>query len=254
MKKTTIPAFLLIYCLSFLVTACQPATQPQKNDEILYQYSTISSLSAGVFDGALTYGQLKQHGDFGLGTFNGLDGEMVEVDGQIYQIKSDGVATLVDDAQKTPFAVVTYFSPDQTIKIDKAMGCEDLKTYLDGLLPTANIPYAVKVSGVFGQLQTRSVPKQTQPYPTLAEATKKQATFDFQNVEGVMVGFRLPAYMAGVNATPYHFHFITADHKAGGHVLKCEVEKVTVEIDNTSEWEMDLPSDPAFYKVDLSGK
>jgi len=38
----------------------------------VFQMSTISALSQGLYDGEITYAQLAQHGDFGLGTFNGI--------------------------------------------------------------------------------------------------------------------------------------------------------------------------------------
>lgn len=207
---------------------------------------------AGVYDGEMTFGELKQHGDFGVGTFNTLDGEMIELDGQVYQVKSDGVAYPVEDAMKLPFAVVTWFEADQTVQIDRPMDCAQLKEYIDGLLPTPNIPYAIKITGTFGALKTRSVPGQQKPYPPLAEVVKTQPTFDFQNAEGTMLGFRLPAYMDVANAPGYHFHFLTADHQAGGHVLECQVQDVTVGIDYTDQWHTVLPDDAAFYQVDIS--
>lgn len=36
----------------------------------------LSALLQGDYDGEITYGELKKYGDFGLGTFNSLDGEM----------------------------------------------------------------------------------------------------------------------------------------------------------------------------------
>jgi acetolactate decarboxylase len=207
---------------------------------------------AGVFEGAMTYGELKRHGDFGIGTFNTLDGEMVEVDHQVYQVKSDGVAYPVADTLKAPFAVVAYFAPNQTVKVEDSLDLEQLKSFLDKKLPTLNIPYAIKITGVFTQLQTRSVPKQSPPYKTLAEVLKTQPTFEFHNVKGSMIGFRLPNYMAGANAAGYHFHFLTADRKAGGHVLKCQVQRATAEIDAIGKWNTVLPKDEAFYKANLA--
>jgi acetolactate decarboxylase len=254
MKRTTIGFALLAVLVGLAVPGCQSSPESGPNKDVLFQYSTLDSLMAGVFDGDITFGELKQHGDLGIGTFNTLDGEMVEVDHTVYQVKSDGVAYSVPDTQKAPFAVVTYFSADQTIEV-RDLNCGQLQSFLDNTqLPTLNVPYAIKISGVFTQLQTRSVPSQTKPYRTLAEVVKTQSTFDFQNVEGVMVGFRLPSYMAGANAAGYHLHFLTADRKAGGHVLSCQVQRVTVEIDLTGEWQTVLPSDPAFYLVDLSSK
>ena len=225
---------------------------PPKADDILFQYSSLQTLQAGVYDGDLTAGELKRHGDFGLGTFNTLDGEMVVLDGSVYQVKADGVVYRPADSQKLPFAVVTDFAADQTIEVDQAVDCAGLQKYLDSQLPSLNVPYAIKISGTFAQLKTRSVPSQIRPYRPLAEVVKTQATFDFTNVSGDMVGFRLPGYMAGVNAAGYHLHFLTADRKAGGHVLSCQVQNVNAELDLTGEWSMLLPSDPDFYHVDLS--
>jgi acetolactate decarboxylase len=252
MKKKAISIVVVAAFFSLILSGSQsPATQ-QKNNGILFQYSTLDSLMAGVFDGAMTYGELKQHGDFGIGTFNALDGEMVEVDHQVYQVKSDGVAYPVADTLKAPFAVVTFFAPDQTVKMEDSLDLEQLKSFLDKKLPTLNLPYAIKITGVFTQLQTRSVPRQSPPYKTLAEVLKTQPTFEFHNVKGSMIGFRLPSYMAGANAAGYHFHFLTADRTAGGHVLKCRVQRAMAEIDSIGKWNTVLPSEDAFYKVDLS--
>ena len=257
LKKPAVLVALLLL-VSFAALGCQSSapsgsSAPSSNgNDVLFQYSTLDTLMAGVYDGDVTFGELKQHGDFGLGTFNTLDGEMVEVDHQFYQVKSDGIAYPVSDDMKAPFAEVTYFAADQTIEVSDALDCAGLQKFLDGKLPSINVPYAIKITGVFAQLQTRSVPKQTKPYPPLAQVVKTQSTFDFTNVSGVMVGFRLPTYMSGVGAAGYHLHFLTDDRKAGGHVLSCKVQKVTVEIDTTGELNMVLPSDAAFYKVDLS--
>jgi acetolactate decarboxylase len=249
-KKQALVVALLVLSTSATVAGCQSAAP--KTDHVLFQYSSLSTLMAGVYDGNMTFGDLKQHGDLGLGTFNTLDGEMVEVDHQVYQVKSDGVAYPVADDTKAPFAEVTYFTADQTIQVNDSLDCAHFQSFLDGKLPSLNVPYALKITGVFSTLKTRSVPKQTQPYPPLADVVMIQSTFDFSNVSGVMVGFRLPSYMAGVGAAGYHLHFLTDDRKAGGHVLACQVQNVKVEIETLGQWNMVLPSDSAFYHVDLS--
>jgi acetolactate decarboxylase len=252
MNKIENKALLIMLFFSIALSCRQSSDELRKNKDVLFQYSTLSSLMAGVFDGDMTYAELKQQGDFGLGTFNALDGEMIEIDHQVYQIKSDGAANPADDKLKAPFAVVTYFEADQTVKITEPMDYGQLKNYVDSLLPTKNIPYAIKITGTFATMQTRSVPRQEKPYPRLSEVIAKQPKFDFQNIEGTLSGFRLPDYMNVANAPGYHFHFITADRKAGGHVLDCQVQKATVEIDYTNEWCTVLPGDSAFYKVNMS--
>lgn len=96
----------ILLILSFLIApyACRAAS----DRDVIYQISTIDALISGLYDGDTTFGELKQHGDFGIGTFNQLDGEMMLLDGTVYHIVSDGTVHIMPDSQKTPFAAVTY--------------------------------------------------------------------------------------------------------------------------------------------------
>ncbi|MEW6418295.1 MAG: acetolactate decarboxylase, partial [Nitrospirota bacterium] len=206
----------------------------------------------GVYDGNITYKEIKTHGDFGIGTFHGLDGEMIGFNGEFYQIKEDGVAYPVEDLMKTPFAIVTFFEPDETIVIDNPLDFEQLSEYIDNQIPTKNIFYAMRIDGDFSYMKVRSVPKQQKPYPPISEVIKNQPVFEFNNVKGTIVGFRFPEYMKGVNVPGYHFHFITEDRKAGGHILEMQIKEAKADIDYTSEFYMVLPENDEFYKADLS--
>lgn len=250
-KISLLAIFFLLFNISG--TGSEASEKATADNDVLFQYSTLGSLLEGVYDGEMTYAEIKQRGDFGLGTFNALDGEMIVIDHQIYQIKADGVAYKVSDGMKAPFVVVTYFEPDQTVKIAKTMDCGQLKEYIDSLLPTKNIPYAVRIEGTFGYMKTRSVPRQNKPYPRLLDVLKNQPTFEFNKMEGTVVGFRLPNYMDGANAPGYHFHFITKERNAGGHLLECQTQDVKIEIDYTDQWHTILPGDDAFYNVKMSG-
>ncbi len=220
--------------------------------DTLTQVSTINALLSGIYDGEMTIGELKQHGDFGLGTFNGLDGEMLVFDGQVYQITSDGVARQPGNNTKTPFASVTYFEADQKFIIQPDTTFPEFEKQMDNLIPTQNIFYAIRIEGVFSKVKTRSVPVQKKPYQPLKEITKDQPTFDFQDIEGTIVGFRCPDFVKGINVPGYHLHFLTGDGKAGGHVLKFMVRKAVAEIDQTSKFFLILPDDVEFYGADLS--
>jgi acetolactate decarboxylase len=200
----------------------------------------------------MTFGELKRHGDLGLGTFNNLDGEMIGLDGVFYQIKADGIAYPVDDLMKTPFAVVTFFESDKTKEIDKPVNYEQLKLFLNSMLPTENIFYAFKIEGTFEYIKARSVPWQNKPYPPLVEIVKNQPIFEFHDVKGTLVGFWFPDYMKGINVPGYHFHFITEDKRAGGHLLECQTENIRIGIDYTSNSYLSLPEDDDFYNAELS--
>ncbi len=218
----------------------------------IFQASTINALLEGIYDGDMTYGQLREHGDFGLGTFNALDGEMIAFDGKFYQIKSDGVAYPVDDAQKMPFAVVQFFAPEVHQVLDRETDYERLKDHLQSVMPTVNFFYAVRVDGFFKYMKTRSVPRQIKPYPPLIEVTKTQPVFEFFDVSGTLVGFRFPDYTRGINVPGYHLHFLTEDQKAGGHVLDCRLQRGKLAVEHTSNFHMELPTEGMFLNADLS--
>ena len=238
----------------FLTVAMTGCLHCQKNKDVLFQISTIGALLEGVYDGETTYEKLKRHGDFGIGTFNGLDGEMIGLEGKFYQIKTDGIAYLVDDSMKTPFATVTFFESDKSALLEKIENYDQLKQYLDKLLPTKNIFYAIKIEGVFKYIKTRSVPGQNKPYPLLVEVVKNQSIFELHNVKGTIAGFWCPSYVEGVNVPGYHLHFITEDRKAGGHLLDCRLQNARLDIDYTSEFYMALLKSDEFYKTDLTQK
>jgi len=218
----------------------------------VFQISTINALLEGVYDGDMTYAQLRKHGNFGLGTFNALDGEMIAFDGMFYQIKSDGVAYPVHDIQKTPFAVVQFFEPEFHVAIEQEMDYEQLKDHLQSVLPTMNFFYAVRIDGFFNYIKARSVPRQIEPYPPLVEVAKTQPIFEFFDVQGTLAGFRFPDYARGVNVPGYHLHFLTENRNAGGHVLDCRLQYGKLEAEHTSNFHMELPREGAFLKADLS--
>ena len=125
----------------------------------VFQNSTVNALLEGVYDGSLTYGELRRHGDFGLGTFNALDGEMVAFDGDFYQIKSDGFAYPVADEERTPFATVLFFAPKRTQTLTGPLGSKGFQALAKGLMEGPNLFYAVRVDGHFRRVKTRSMPR-----------------------------------------------------------------------------------------------
>jgi len=81
------------------------------NESRIYLCAPVNALVEGIYEEKIPLTEIKKHGDFGLGTFDHLDGEMIMLDGKIYQITSDGRVTLVDDHALTPFACVTFITP-----------------------------------------------------------------------------------------------------------------------------------------------
>jgi acetolactate decarboxylase len=221
--------------------------------DVLFQVSTIDALMQGVFDGFYGFDDLKAHGDFGIGTFDSLDGEMIALDGNYYQVKADGVAYPVQHGMAAPFATVTRFEVDQTVAVQDAGNFTQLSRQLDQYLPSRNIFYALRIDGTFPYVKTRSIPRQEKPYPRLADAAKNQSVFNFTNVSGSVVGVWAPYFVKGLNVPGYHLHFITADRKAGGHILEIQVANATAQVDITPGFALELPTSGDFYDVDLGG-
>jgi acetolactate decarboxylase len=240
--------YLTTAILAIMLTSCATS-----NKNIAFQTSTIDALLAGVYDGDTSCRDLLKRGDFGIGTFDHLDGEMVVLDGTIYQIKSDGKVYIPNLSLKTPFATICKFNADNSINIKNGSSYDDIKTLIDKHTPNQNLFYAIKIKGDFNAIKTRSVPAQNKPYPPLKAVTSHQPEFPMQNISGTIVGFRCPAYVKGINVPGYHLHFICSDKTKGGHILSMDIKNAICEIDVLNNFFLSLPADAeAFSGTDLS--
>lgn len=245
MKRLPPALLLILLLLCASVYAQAPAvvvsSQAPAQDQALFQASSLSALLAGNYDGWITFADLRQRGDFGLGTFHALDGEMTQVDGVFYRIRSDGKVYPVTDTVTTPFASTVFFRPSITqVLPDPLPDFAALEARIDALRP-AGLPCALRVTGEFAYVKTRAVPAQTKPYPRLVEVAKTQPTFEFTDVRGVLVGFWLPQDFSGLNVPGYHVHFLTADRSGGGHLLDVRPRRVTVELQPLRRFQLLLP-------------
>ncbi len=218
----------------------------------VYQYSTISALLDGVYDGEATVADILQHGDFGLGTFNHLDGEMVILDGVCYRLRADGTATRAAPTDRTPFAAVTRFHRDFEIPIKARTDRAAVTAAIDQRIASTNLIYAIRVTGHFAGLHTRTVMEQHEPYPPLTQATEGQAETRFTDVQGTLVGFRTPDFEQGISVAGYHLHFLDDDRTAGGHVLDFTLERGDVAVSGASQLHLSLPTSGAFLQARLS--
>jgi len=215
------------------------------------QFSPINALMAGDYQGQFKCADLTSMGDFGIGTFDRLDGEMVLLDGTIYQVKADGRVCRVSGDCLTPFAVVTHFSPDEWFELKGSYNLIELQKEIDARLPNTNIFYAIRIDGTFEHVRTRSVPAQEKPYRKLTEVVKDQPIFETKDASGTLVGFKCPAYIFPLNVPGYHLHFISDKRDFGGHLLDCRARDPVVAIDYIRQIELTLPPGGDFDTIDL---
>ena len=219
----------------------------------IYQTSTMGALLDGVYDSDVTLRELLRHGDFGLGTFNGLDGELLVLDGVCHQLRSDGTARIADLDQRTPFAVVTRFRPQRELQIGAPHDRAALRRLIDDAVDSPNLLVAVRVTGEFETVRTRTVTAQHRPYPRFTDATADQREVEFADVRGVLAGFRIPAYEQGVSVAGYHSHFLADGGARGGHALDYRLTRGQVAIGVHTELHLSLPTTPEFLAADLTG-
>ncbi len=207
----------------------------------VFQASTITALLHGSYDGDVTFAELEGRGDLGLGTLNGIDGEMIAVDGLFLKADVDGDLSVVPGDAKTPFAVLANFDPAHRFELGGSPSLDALGEAIDAEVGHPEQVHALRIDGTFARVHARSVPKQSKPYRPLDEVIADQHVFDFEDVAGTVVGFRFPAEEDGLNVPGYHLHFVTADRTRGGHVLDCSLAEGTVQVDDSVDVHLELP-------------
>jgi acetolactate decarboxylase len=223
----------------------------EREPHVLFQASTIAAL---LDDGDLSFGELAEHGDLGLGTLNGLDGEMIALDGEFFRADVDGAIHPVGPEERTPFAVVTSFEPTVDLAIPGPLDHQGLLARLDELVPAAASTCALRLDGRFELVRARSVPRQSPPYRPLTEVVAQQQVFELADVAGTMLGFRFPSYVEGIEVAGYHLHFIGDDRTRGGHVLDSRTIGVRARIDPSDDLHVELPPGVGLDDPDLSAE
>jgi acetolactate decarboxylase len=233
--------------------ALQTFTIPtMHSEETLSQFSTIDALMQGIYDGPATFAEVRKHGDFGIGTVNHLDGEMLGLDGVFYQITGDGKVHVIPDSMKTSFATVSFFRGAHHARVPRLSSFLALQRWLNGHLGSQNFFWSIRIHGTFPTLKVRSISRQHPPYRPLAEVAKSERVYEHRSATGTLLGFRCPPFIKGINVPGYHFHFLSDDKTVGGHVLGCSVKEGEARWESHTTFQMCLPDDPHFRRADLS--
>lgn len=236
--------------ISSIITAAL-ARDLKKPIHTIFQVSTSGALVAGVYDGEVSVQTLLEHGDFGLGTFAGLDGEMAVVDGRAYQIRGSGRVSAAPSDASAPFAVVTWFEPGIDVAIKPVGSFKDLESSCDPFRRSGNIFYALRLDGRFKSVRARAV-NPPNAGAGLVDAAKAQSEFTFTDLDGTLVGLWSPGFSSAFSVPGYHFHFLSADRQHGGHLLDAAADSLRLRVEALTDFHLALPESEAFLKADLS--
>ena len=229
-------------------------TNGNTNDEIT-QVSTLTALVSGDYYGSISVGDLLKKGDFGLGTFDAINGEMIIIDGKCYQALGDGKVVEANSDTLVPFATLCYFEKDNTIDLSECKDMKELTAQLDKTIKEngANSIYAVKIHTKFNSINVRSEYSQKEPYKPLDEALQtSQTEFTYNNTEGTLVCLYFPDYMSDLNNPGWHIHFISDDRTSGGHVLNLSFNDAKAEFDKESIFTMLTPDTKSFQTSNIT--
>ena len=234
---------------------CVTATKPSTRRHSLYQIALFQSVALGDFYGVTTAGRIKKHGDFGMGIFESVNGEMIMLDGVVYQALHDGSVVVASEDALIPYCDVTFFEADHVVEDFSADGYLDLEKKLTQITDELgkNMIYYVKISGHFKSISVRSELKQKEPYKMLNIALRTdQRRYDYEELDGTIIALYCPAYFAAMNAPGWHFHFISDDGLKGGHMLGAKMQGVKAEFDRITNFDLDIPNNEIFNALDLS--
>lgn len=223
--------------------------------DTIYQVSLLQGLTLGDYYGSVTLDELKQHGDTGIGTFDRLNGELILLDGQVYRAAGDGSVEAALADETTPFAVVTFLDGDASNDLRDIPDFEALLDNLNQMVAARGINrfYMIRIDGIFRKVNVRSVHAQMPPYKPLAKVLEYDQTFfDYENIEGSLVGLYCPPYMGSLNAVGWHMHFLSADKTKGGHVLNVNIADAKLIWDDVNAFQLQLPRSGVFSGFDLT--
>ena len=254
LNKKIVFASIFIVCL-MAISAVSAGNAIITKDDAIHQVSLMQSFMHGAYDGVITVKELKSYGDAGLGTFEGVNGEMIVLDGVVYQAAADGSINIMKDNETVPFTTVTPFDEDEKIPEISASSFDDLTSKLDKEIEKhgVNNMYVAKIKGDFSNITVRSVEKQEKPYKEFTEVAKvDQKVFNYTNQTGTIVAVYFPEYMSELNMHGWHLHFLNDAKDKGGHVLGLTMKNGTGAMDTIQEFDMILPQSDSFANMNFS--
>ena len=218
--------------LATAVHHAKSGARPSDHAGHIRQIETVHDLFAGRYDSVTTVGETFDGAVLGLGVAEGVDGEIVHVDGTTWRIPADGIPQIAPAELGMPFAVAAYGGTAITRDVPAGAGMPEITALVDDVLAAEDQHHeyhvaAVKVVGEFSHILLRSEHGQTPPYQPLGSpgSVVGEVRFDFAPWSGTLAGFRFPDIADDVVIPGLHLHAIARDHGSGGHCHELTVAR-----------------------------
>ncbi|MCE2715720.1 MAG: acetolactate decarboxylase [Pseudomonadota bacterium] len=203
-----------------------------------YQYNTFNNLKEGNYGDCITIESIKGKGDHGIGTFSQLDGELIVKDGIFFHCRQGRAHKAKENDLVVWSCLNNFYKPKSSCRQFKWKNVEVF--LLEENISLSKDFLAIKISGNFDVVKITSTMRQQKPYLSLEEVAAQSDNYYHTNINGDMIGFYVPRYLAGMQSSGLHLHFICAEQKYGGHVLDFYSQKVEVKLEKITHLSLDF--------------
>ncbi|MBB2976489.1 acetolactate decarboxylase [Microbacterium endophyticum] len=226
-------------------------TEQTLTDAAVTQFAVLDALLAGAYESGVAVSRVRQRGDFGIGCCEHLGGEVIILDGDVFECTVDEAPDRMRDEQILPFVDVCHFA-SPTVREVAGSDLAEFTRSVESALLSRNLFHAVRADGVFASVLVRVTQRQEHPYRPLAEVTNGQIETLLTDVRGTLVGFWAPTIYQGITVAGLHIHFLADDRSVGGHVLDVTVDQAELGIAAYARFDLHLPSDDHFLRTELT--
>lgn len=216
----------LVVCCVVWGTAL--AGEDGRPDGVLLQVGVLADLKLGDYRGRVGLHEAVLPEDQGIGTVEGLAGELIVLDGEAWLAGRDLKPVPAGNAS-TPFLQAMRFAPERSMVV-AAANFGALVAEVESKLPDKRAVYAIRATGVFDALTLRSVDGREKPWKPLAHAVAAQTVGKREAVAATLVGFWFPEHLGEVGSAGLHVHGIDAAKSFAGHVLDASGSDLTLSI------------------------
>ena len=247
--NTMKPFFISVSFLALFTLNSAALAAPTEN--VIEQYGFPLALVNQVYTGDITPAEMLEKGQFGLGTADNLDGELVALNGVVYKIEIDGSLIKAPSNLAAPYMTMFKFNPKKRITLKNVSSLALLGEKLKATMSSKNSFYAYKITGTFNSLKMASAQRVKNDSVPLMEYLKTRVMYTKQNIKGTLVGLYTPDYLGNISIPGMHFHFVSNDYKLGGHLEGISFDEVTVEIEEINKINLTLPQVGKFRAIEL---
>lgn len=219
----------------------------------LWQCMPSMAFKLGLYEGAVRVRDVRQHGDFGVGQFAALDGELTAIDGRFVRARADGSVEDAKDEDELCFAQLCFFEPSDIWEMTEAGDEAAFEQAFQARVASPNIFWAFHAQGRFASVVATAPPPLAKPFPAFADAVKLRKSFPGTDIEGSMLGFYSPLFTGETGIPGFHYHWLSNDGALSGHVTSFTVTSASVRAMALEENALQLPSTPEYRAAALPG-